>query len=219
MIRSRRPGSRYTWIAVLVVGYGSLAHYTNSNPQAQPLGAILAIAPPFALGIGLAWRSALRLPCLALAALVAALIIVQRRLLEANFSFVYLMEELGVYALLSVTFARTLMRGRVPLCTHWADIVHGPLPAYVSRYTRNTTAAWAAFFALMTLGSLALYLCAPLPVWSAFSNFLALPLVGLMFIGEYLVRRKVLPPPHRTSILASVRVYLDSSRRATSARP
>jgi uncharacterized membrane protein len=219
VIRSRWPVGRYAWIAVLIVGYAGLAHYTNSNPDAKPLGAILAIAPPFALGIGLAWRSALRLPSLALVAVSAALIIAQWRLIEAHFSIVYLIEELSVYGLLSVTFARTLVPGAVPLCTHWADLVHGPLPAFVARYTRNTTAAWAAFFALMTLSSLALYIYAPLAVWSAFSNFATLPLVGLMFVGEYLVRRRVLPPLHRTSLLASVQVYLDASRRATSARP
>jgi uncharacterized membrane protein len=219
VIRRRWPVWRYAWIAVLVIGYASLAHYTNSNPQAKPLGALLAIAPPFALGVGLAWRSALRLPLLALALLVALLIVTQWRLMEHNFPLLYLLEEVSVYGLLGMTFARTLVHGRVPLCTHWANLVHGPLPASVARYTRNTTAAWAVFFAVITAVSLALYLWAPLPIWSAFSNFATLPLVFLMFIGEYLVRRRVLPPLHRTGLLASVRVYLDSSRGETSLRP
>lgn len=213
MIRRRWPPQRYGWTAALVLGYALLAHYTNLNPSAKPLGAVLAIAPPLALGVGLAWRSGYRLVSLAIAALVAALIFSCWQILERNFPLVYLLEDVGFYGLLSVSFARSLVRGRVPLCTYWADLVHGPLPALVARYTRKTTAAWALFFALIGAASLALYLYSPLRVWSAFSYFLTFPLVVLMFIGEYAVRRRVLPPLHRTSLLDSVLVYLDSSRR------
>jgi uncharacterized membrane protein len=96
--------------------------------------------------------------------------------------------------------------------------VHGPLPAQVARYTRNTTAAWALFFALITLVSLVLFQYTPLKVWSAFANFLTIPLVVLMFVGEYTVRRRILLPPHRTGLLDSVKVYFDSSRYAATSR-
>jgi len=206
---------RYAWIAVLIAGYATLAHYTNSNPRAKSLGAVMAIAPPLAVALGFAWRSAYRLPALVAAALVAVLLASHWRIIEGNFPLVYLCEECGVYALLSFTFARTLFDGRVPLCTYWANLVHGPLPAAVARYTRSATAAWALFFALITCASLVLYQYAPLRVWSAFSNFFTIPLVVLMFIGEYAVRRKRLPLEHRTGLLESVRVYLDAARHAT----
>jgi uncharacterized membrane protein len=35
-----------------------------------------------------------------------------------------------------------------------------------------------------------------------------LPLVGAMFVAEYLVRRRVLPSGPRAGLLATVRVYL-----------
>jgi uncharacterized membrane protein len=213
-VTSRREAAgRYGWIALVLMGYAVLAHYSNSNPSAKPLGAVLATAPPLALGFGLAWRSAFRPVALALAALSVALIYTHWQLLVSNFALVYLLEEIAFYILLSLTFARSLARGRVPLCTYWADRVQGPLPAIVARYTRKTTAAWALFFALIAAASLVLYQWSPLRVWSAFSNFATLPLVALMFIGEYAVRRRVLPPPHRTGLLASVRVCLDSSSR------
>jgi uncharacterized membrane protein len=211
--RKRWPPQRFTWTAALVCCYALLANYTNLNPAAKPLGAVLAIAPPLALIVGLAWRSAYRLVALAGAALVAAAIVSCWPILERNFSLLYLLEDLGFYGVLSVTFARSLVGGRVPLCTYWADLVHGPLPAPVARYTRNTTAAWALFFALVGAASLALYVYAPLRVWSAFSYFVTLPLVVLMFVGEYAVRRRVLPPLHRSGLLDSVLVYLNSSRR------
>jgi uncharacterized membrane protein len=177
------------------------------------LGALLAIAPPLALGVGLVWRSAYRLAALALAALAAVLVFSYWRILQSNFPLLYLLEDIGFYGLLSVTFARSLVGGRVPLCTYWADLVHGPLPAQVTRYTRKATAAWALFFALVGAASLALYVFAPLRVWSAFSYFVTFPLVVLMFVGEYAVRRSVLPPLHRSGLWDSVLVYLNSSRR------
>ena len=213
MTRRGWPTQRYGWTVALVVCYALVANYTNVNPSARPLGALLAIAPPFALGIGLAWRSAYRLVSIAIAALVAALIFSYWQILERNFSLLYLLEDVGFYGVLSLTFARSLLRGHVPLCTYWADLVHGPLPALVARYTRKTTAAWALFFALVGAASLALYVYSPLRVWSAFSYFATFPLVVLMFVGEYVVRRRVLPPLHRSGLWDSVLVYLDSSRR------
>ena len=215
MIRRRWSGQRYGWIAASVIGYAILAHYTNLSRSAKPLGAILAIAPALALGLGLAWRSAYRAVSLALVTVTIALICSHWKILESNYPLLYLLEEMGFYALLSITFARSLVRGRIPLCTYWAENLHGPLPAVVASYTRTTTAAWGIFFALIATLSLAMYLWSPLPAWSAFSNFATLPLVVLMFIGEYTVRRKVLPPPHRTGLWESVRACLDSSRHTT----
>jgi uncharacterized membrane protein len=211
--RRQWRAQRYGWTAGLVIGYALLANYTNLTPGAKPLGAVLAIAPPLVLGVGLAWRSRYRIVSLALAALVVALIGVYWQVLERNFPLVYLLEDLGFYVLLSLTFARSLTGGRVPLCTYWADLVHGPLPPLVARYTRNTTVAWAVFFALIAATSLALYVYAPLRVWSAFSYFATFPLVVLMFVGEYAVRRRVLPPLHRSGLWDSVLVYLNSSPR------
>jgi uncharacterized membrane protein len=51
---------------------------------------------------------------------------------------------------------------------------------------------------------------APRAIWSLFVNFVALPLVGLMFIVEYAVRRRLLPDSERRGVLATVRVFLSS---------
>ena len=47
----------------------------------------------------------------------------------------------------------------------------------------------------------------PLRIWSLFANFCVLPVIGLMFVAEYAVRRRVLPQVPRRGILAAVRVY------------
>jgi uncharacterized membrane protein len=70
------------------------------------------------------------------------------------------------------------------------------------------------FFAAMALVSTLLFFLAPLTAWSIFDNFLTLPLVGLMFIAEYRVRRQALPDMEHSHILDSVRAF-----RNTLARP
>jgi len=35
----------------------------------------------------------------------------------------------------------------------------------------------------------------------------------LMFIAEYAIRRRVLPPLHRSGLMETVRVYMNSSSR------
>ena len=79
------------------------------------------------------------------------------------------------------------------------------------RYTRRVTAAWALFFAAIVAIMVALFAAAPRRVWSLFANFCILPLVALMFIAEYAVRRRVLPQAERGGILAAVRTFLASS--------
>jgi uncharacterized membrane protein len=219
VIKGGAATRRFVWFAVLIAGYAALAHYTNSNPRAKSLGALMAIAPLLAVALGFAWRSAYRLPALALVALAVTLLAIFWRTVEGHFALVYFLEECGAYALLGLTFARSLLPGRTPLCTRWADLLHGPLPDQVARYTRNTTAAWAVFFALLTCASLLLYEYAPLRVWSAFSNFATVPLIVLMFIGEYAVRRRLLPAEHRTGLWQSMRVYFDTQRHPTTQGP
>lgn len=218
MIRRAWAGRRYIWITACIVGYATLAHYSNSNPRGKNLGVVLAAAPPLALALAFAWRSSYRLAALLAGALAAFLLATYWRTAQSIYPRVYLLQDCGVYALLGFTFARTLLPGRTPLCTQWAIVVHGALPAQVARYTRSTTAAWALFFAVITLTSLVLFQFAPLTLWSAFVNFVTLPLVVLMFVGEYAVRRRTLPPAHRTGLLQSVRVYFNSSRYSAAQR-
>jgi len=106
---------------------------------------------------------------------------------------------------------RSLAGDRVALCTQLADQIHGPLTAQEVRYTRRVTAAWALFFVSITAATLSLFVYAPLRTWSLFANFCVVPLIGLMFVAEYAVRRRVLPQVQRRGILAGVRAYFASS--------
>ncbi len=197
-------------IIVLVAAYAGLSHYANTLAKNHDLGVALALSPVFALGLVLLWRSVRFWTVLPAAA--AGLVL--RRYwpaLESNFSAVYLLQEAGLYGLLSASFGRSLMGGRVALCTRLADQIHGPLSADEVRYTRRITAAWAIFFLLITAATAGFFAFAPLWVWSLFANFCVIPLVALMFGAEYAVRHRVLPQSPRRGILAAVKVYFANS--------
>lgn len=205
---------RWLGLAALVIAYPLLAHYTNESGHSDKLGALVAIAPVLLIALVLAWRSSRRPIILAALLLACGALWLGWPALERHFGLVYWLQNMAMQLILFTTFARTLIAGRKPLCTRFAEAMHAPLTPRHEIYTRQVTLAWALFFAAMALVSTLLFFLAPLTVWSVFSNFLTLPLVALMFIVEYGVRRFVLPEMQDMHILDAVRAF-----RNTPARP
>jgi uncharacterized membrane protein len=198
-------------IIAFVAAYAILSHYSNSLAKTHDLGVGLALGPVITVGLVLVWRGT-HLWVALLAAAAAALVLRHFwPVLEKNFSVVYLLQEGGFYSIMALSFGQSLLGRRQALCTLLADKVHGPLTPQEVRYTRSVTAAWALFFVMITAATLGLFVFAPLRLWSLFANFCVLPLIGLMFVGEYAIRRRALPQVPRRGILAAVRVYFASS--------
>jgi uncharacterized membrane protein len=215
MARARRslqaPRLQLAAVVLFFIAYSLLSHYSNLNPQAHDLRTALALAPMVTLGLVLLWRWSGALMALLTAAATAFLLRTFWPLLAQSFSVVYLIQQAGFYSIMAATFGRSLRKGRVPLCTELADRVHGPLSALELRYTRNVTLAWVIFFLLNLVVTFVLYKFAPLRIWSFFVNFCSLPLILLMFVAEYLVRRRVLPQVPRSGLMATLRVYFADS--------
>ncbi len=104
-------------------------------------------------------------------------------------------------------FGRTLLPGREPLVTQISRRVNGEVVPEIARYTRHVTIAWCGFFAGQVVVSALLYFFEALSVWSLFINVLNLPLLILMFVGEYAYRIVRYPEHSRTSILKAIEVY------------
>jgi uncharacterized membrane protein len=206
--------ARWLGIAALVIGYPLLAHYTNESAHSGNLGALVSIAPVVLIALMLAWNSPRRFIMLGVLALSGVALWVGWSALEQHFGLVYWLQNVGMQLILFMTFGRTLVAGRQPLCTRFAEAVHAPLTPQHEIYARQVTVAWTLFFAAMAVVSTVLFFLAPLAAWSIFSNFLTLPLVALMFIAEYGVRRRVLPDVRHTHIFDAVRAF-----RNTPARP
>ena len=200
-------------IAALVIGYALLAHYTNERAHSGSLGALVAIAPVVLIALALAWRSPRRFILLGVLVLLCIALWAGWPALENHFGLVYWLQHVGLQLILFITFGRTLLAGRQPLCTRFAEAVHALVTPQHEIYARQVTIAWTLFFAAMALASTLLFFLAPLATWSVFANFLTLPLVALMFIAEYWVRRRVLPDMQHAHILDAVRAFRNPSGR------
>lgn len=111
---------------------------------------------------------------------------------------------------LLILFGRTLLPGTTPLIARMAMLWRGDLDAEVARYTRRVTAAWAVFFAVMALESIALALFAPLHVWSLFTNCLNYLLVLFFFVVEYQLRFYFLPAHEHLSFRDFCRLLVNT---------
>lgn len=209
-----RCSVRWLGIAALVIGYALLAHHTNESAHSGKLGAWVAIAPVVLIALVLAWNSPRRFLMLGVLALSGVALWAGWPTLELHFGLVYWLQHVGMQLILFMTFGRTLIAGRQPLCTRFAEAVHATLTPQHELYARQVTVAWTLFFAAMALTSTLLFFLTPLASWSVFANFLTLPLVASMFIAEYRVRRWVLPGLRNAHILDAVRAF-----RNTPARP
>jgi uncharacterized membrane protein len=203
---------QYAAACAAVAAYAGLSHYCNSVAGVRGLGAALALAPITAVATVLAWRTAPPVVAALLCAGLAGLLLGLWPVLRQNYPLINLVQDSSVYCLLGFTFGRSLLPGRVALCTQLADKEHGPLSAPEVRYTRQVTAAWTLFFFVIAAVSILLFVSAPLRIWSLFINFCVLPLVGAMFIAEYQIRRRILPGK-RTGLLATLRVYRAASHQ------
>lgn len=197
-------------VIALTVGYALLAHYTNTGPRNETLGALVALSPIALALLVLAWHARRRAAMLTGFALACLMLLLIWHTLEHHFPWIYWIEHAGTQLVLCLAFARTLRAGREPMCSYFARMVHGSLVPAVAHYTRQITYAWVAFFGLMSLTSTVLFFAAPVAIWSAFVNFFTGPLICLMFIVEYGARRMLLPEVEHVSIFAAVKAMQKS---------
>ena len=95
-----------------------------------------------------------------------------------------------VNAVMLVVFGTSLRFGP-PLVERLARLQEPELPAFALAYTRRVTQVWCGFFVLN--GGLALLtaLYASDRVWMLYNGLLAYVMMGVLFAGEWLVRRRV----------------------------
>jgi len=203
--RRKRPATAL--VVALSIAGAVLAHFAIVDRFSPALGALLSLVPAAAVLLWLARRSRQRwavAACIAAAALAAW---AEWGALERHFPSVFFVEHAGGNLLLAFVFGRTLAAGRVPLCTRFAELIHGELPPEVAAYTRRVTLAWTLFFASLASTSVVLYLGGFLTAWSALATMASPVLVGLMFVGEYAVRLRALPNWERIGILGGIRAF------------
>lgn len=73
-----------------------------------------------------------------------------------------------------------------------ARLRHPQLPPSGVAYTRRVTQVWCGFFVLNGLAALATAMYASDCAWALYNGFIAYLLMGLLFAGEWLVRRRAM---------------------------
>jgi uncharacterized membrane protein len=197
-------------VTVFIVCYAVLSHYSTTATDAKGLGAGLTIAPILLIGAVMVWRWSHPLLASSIFVLVGGLVFHYWPVLTKYYEWADVAQQCGAYALVAFGFGRSLLGGRVPLCTRITANLHGSLtPAEIS-YTRKATVAWTLLYALLAVTILILFFAAPLRNWSLFVNFGSFGIMGFAFIADHALRRRVLPHRHG-GILAALRHSLAGS--------
>lgn len=213
------------FVAVIIV-YVSLSHVALMVQDAQSVWRQIAVVMLVVPIIGIAaWgtttalkqacrNTAVRLVAGLTVGLVLTLItVILWSTLLVRLDWIYLIQHIACNSMLCWFFAQTLLAGRTPVITTLARTIHPDMPDDVVRYTRKVTAAWAIFFAMQVLVSLVIFYTTSIETWSVFANILNWPLVILMFIGEYLCRKRVNPDFKHATIKESVAAYFNNKNK------
>jgi uncharacterized membrane protein len=204
-------------IAAAGIAYALAAHFTSAATDAGNWAVFLAGAP-IALAVGAFTHRRLGiLPLILALAGLAILAAWAFPILQKNVGTLYFLQHVTVNGFLCTLFARTLSANLTPLCTVFARHTRQHMSEAVVLYTRRVTQAWALFFATVTAASVLLFSLAPIEIWSGFANLMTPLLVLLMFVGEYLVRRRILPRDEHRSFLATFRAYRATMRQDSAA--
>jgi uncharacterized membrane protein len=205
---SRTATVMVTVLAIVGVAvYGWFSHVLTIRDDRSGAEYFFSLGSIYLLVVALAWPTRWRVSVAVAATLLVVGAWAMHRAFPWDPRWLYLIQHAGTNACLAVLFGRTLLDGRQPLVTRFALAVHGTLPPGMGAYTRSVTLAWTAFFAVLTGCSLVLFLAGHAYWWSILANFLTFPAVGLMFLGEYCVRRQRFPKFEHASLMDGIRAF------------
>lgn len=95
-----------------------------------------------------------------------------------------------VNLVLGLTFTFSLFEEKT-IIQKFAELQINPLPPEGVRYTRNVTKLWIVFFVLNGLAAVATVIYGDLSVWTLYNGCISYVLIGLLFAGEFIYRKKI----------------------------
>lgn len=182
----------------------ALAYLSATGRLPPPLSVGLSLATPLVGAVVLSWRTRWRWLVLLVTVALAVGAAFHIDELAQHVAALWFIQHAGVHALLAIVFGRTLLPGEVPLATRIARAALPSMPPEVVRYSRGVTVAWTMYFIAMTVLSVLLFFGASTAAWSAFATLVSGPLVAVMFVLEFALRRRLLPASHCASIAQTV---------------
>lgn len=202
-------GARVYAVGAAAVAYVLVTHWLMTAAPASPWNPVVIVGPMLGAAALVAWQRQHRLLALLPVLAVAVLVVRTWRGDALPVGSLYVCQHVAIHLLLALVFGLTLQGGREPLVTALARRVHGSLTPAMAAYSRRVTFVWTGYFVAMAALSLVLYATAPFDVWATFANLVTPLAIGVMFVGEYLLRYRLHPEFERATLAQAVRAYAD----------
>ena len=200
------PAWRIALMLLAGVAYAGASHWMMVYHAAEPWAVVVLLAPLWLTGMGLAGQHLGRagLALVAVLGLAGLALIMSGHAGDPN--PLYVLQHVGINALLAGWFGGTLRGGQISLIGQFAQRIHALTPD-IRHYTARVTAVWTVYFCVVCVLSLAVYLLRPFEDWSLFSNVITPVGVGALFVGEYLLRYRLHPEFERVRLIDAVRAF------------
>lgn len=189
------------------LAYAGLSHLLMVHAADRPWAIVALLGPALLMLTGMALQ---RGHLAALVACVLAWLIVGAVAWSGGLGSVnrlYVLQHAGIHLGLGVSFAATLRGDRLSMIGLFAERVHGALVPAMQRYTRQVTAMWCTYFFSMAAASCWVFATQPWQHWSVLANLITPVLIGVLFVGEYLMRYRLHPEFERVTLADSWRAY------------
>ncbi len=173
--------------AILAVAYPVIVWIglTRLGTRAVSVIVLALVVPMLAIRLRKADRatfwSIVRVP-------IAILVLVVLGAITQDARFVLAMPVV-INLVLLATFGETLRAGQTPMIERFARLVETELSDDKRAHCRSWTQRWCIFFALNAAVALALGLFATPFMWAAYNGGIAYALIGVMFAIEYVSRK------------------------------
>lgn len=210
-----------TWKALIIlacIAYQYLVHFSFSSALPRPIHLGLMWLPLAAVAWLVMARARNRLLWLAPLSIAGVVVYLMEHQEQLGLAAASGISHAAAYMCLLWYFGRTLADGKEPVVTRFARQVHGTLRPGMERFTRKLTIAWCVFFAGQLVASGLLFAFAPLGAWSMFINLLNLPLLALMFTGQWAYRKVRHPAYPEASIWQALEAFKKDASLSGSAR-
>lgn len=185
--------------------YAFVSYYVTSTEQDTLWVSFLALVPSGLLFLVV--TKPLKISVKVLLALIIGFTIWFISIDQSCFSCLYLLQYSAIMVVFMTWFGQSLLPNKQALCTQFSTYIHDVVSERLARYTYLVTIGWTVFFLLMLVTSFVLYTAVSIEAWSFFTYFLTTPLVGLMFLGEYIIRKQMLPASEALDFMSAIRAY------------
>lgn len=188
------------------LAYAALSHVLMVQAGDRPWAIAALLGPALVTLTGMALSHGHRFGMLLCVLAWAGVALVALRGGIGDVNRLYVLQHAGIHLALGAGFASTL-RGRLSMIGLFAERVHGRLSEPMVRYTRGVTRLWCGYFFTMAALSCWVYAVLPWPHWSLLANLVTPVVIGLLFVGEYLLRYRLHPEFERATLADAWRAY------------